>query len=81
MEYQINGRKKYGCGILLHEAFLKVQEKRGGCCMRNCPFYKEERDQIRCDIGIYNMTNKQKIERDRYYKQNYKGEQNIRKYE
>ena len=49
--------------------------------MRNCPCYKEDRDQIRSDIGIYNMSNKQKYDQKRYYNMNYKGMANLLKFD
>lgn len=78
VETMRGGRIQTGCDILNRTAFEQVQRKFGGCCVRNCKFYKEDADQIRSDIGIYNMSDKQKRERDRYYELNYKGRQNVR---
>ena len=72
-----NGYRYNSCECLTHKAFTQVQHKRGGCCMKNCPFYKENREQIRSDIGIYRMSDKQKAEQEKYFKLNYKGVQNI----
>jgi len=67
-----NGIKSKGCDILNRKAFIQVQRKYGGCCMRNCNFYKEDRDQIRTDIGLHPMSDKQKKERERFYDLYYK---------
>lgn len=61
-----SGIKSYGCDILNRDAFIDVRRKRGGCCMKNCAFYKEDPEQIRSDAGIYYMSEKQKIIRRKY---------------
>lgn len=68
-----NGRKKAGCDILCIDAFEKVHKKFGGCCMRNCNFYKESRDQVRTDRGIFYLTDKQKRMQRQMYEINHKG--------
>ena len=80
-EYMLRGIKHKGCEILNRKAFIQVQRKWGGCSIRNCPFYKEDRDQIRSDIGIYPMSNKQKYDQKRYYDLNYKGMANLLKFD
>ena len=66
------GEKKVGCSVLNREAFLEIHLKPGGCCFINCPFYKEHRDQIRTDIGLYPMKQEIKDRRDKIYLLNYK---------
>ena len=76
-----NGKKRAGCEILNIDAFEQIHKKFGGCCMRNCPFYKEERTQIRSNKGLFYMTDKQKREQKYYYEKYYKNKQNVFKYE
>ena len=76
-----NGKKRAGCEILNIDAFEQIHKKFGGCCMRNCPFYKESRDQIRSDKGLYQMTDRQKRIQREAFESNYKGIPNVHKYE
>ena len=76
-----NGKKKAGCSILCIDAFESVHKKFGGCCARNCKFYKESRDQGRTDKGIFYLTDKQKRIQRQAYELNYKGLPNIHEYE
>lgn len=77
IEYWRNGIRHTGCEILNREAFIKVQHTKGGCCMRNCAFYKEAPDQIRSDIGIYPMSEKTRVKQKKYFDMFYKGRQNV----
>lgn len=61
-----NGIRSDSCECLSYQAFSKVQRLRGGCCMKNCSFYKESRDQIRSDSGIYVISDRQKNIQRRY---------------
>ena len=72
-----NGIRVNSCDILSRRAF--IQTYRNGCTFNNCPFYKENRDQIHSDIGLYPMSRRQKAEREMYYRLNYKGVPNVHK--
>lgn len=62
----MHGYKTCNCDILNRTAFRQVQRMYGGCCMRNCRFYKEDADMVRSDWGISFMTERQKNIRNRY---------------
>lgn len=64
-EKEINGFKMCGCDALNREAFWEVNSKVGGCCAKNCNFYKASRDQIRTDNGVRQLTYKQKYIREK----------------
>ena len=78
-EDTINGFKYIGCAILKEHEFRKVQRK-GGCRMENCPFFKETRDQIRSDWGLYPMSKWQKEDQAMFFDRNYKGLYNVKIY-
>lgn len=68
-----DGVHKMSCGVINNADFKKIYRKQGGCCMRNCSFYKEHRDQIRTEKDLKPMSQKQLEERVFYHKLNYKG--------
>ena len=72
-----NGIRYAKCTALNNEAFTKVQRKRGGCSLENCPFYKENTDQVHTDF-LYTMSDKKKAEQKMFYTLNYKGRPNIK---
>lgn len=76
-EEVIHGSRYIGCDILKEPAFRMVQRK-GGCRMENCPFFKETRDQIRSDWGMYPMSKWQKEDQEMYFRMNYKGLHNVK---
>ena len=73
-----SGVRRCSCGILNTTAFERIHNKRGGCCMENCAFYKERADQIRSGEFLYDMSKKQKEEQLMFYTMNYKGNPNIK---
>ena len=68
-ENDINGYTTSGCDVLDRAEFLKIKRKHGGCCAKNCRFYKVSKDQIRTDRGIFYLTKEQKQIQNEY-KQN-----------
>lgn len=63
-----SGVRRCTCDIMKPEEFKKIRHMNGGCCARNCRFYKPEADLIRSDWGIYPMSQKQIETRKRYDK-------------
>jgi hypothetical protein len=45
------GYHKVGCNALNREAFIAIHLKPGGCCAKNCAFYKERPEDIRTSWG------------------------------
>lgn len=76
-----NGRTIVGCDVLKIDDWEAVHKKYRGCCMRNCAFYKEERDQVRSDKGLFYMTDKQKRKQKEYFDKYYKNKPNVYKNE
>lgn len=66
------GEKRVGCQVLNRQAFAEIHLSPGGCCFKNCAFYKESRNQIRTSDGLYPMSEEIKKRRDKIYLMNYK---------
>lgn len=76
-EYTAAGITNKGCEALKPDAFRKVQRMRGGCCIANCPFYKQNKNQVRSVYGLYEMDERQKIQQQRFFELNYRGRANV----